>query len=162
MFGYCVCLLLYWWVPAVPGIRRWSTYSYAIYLYHVLGTSATRRTLAAMRFETTPVAFVACLATGLLLPMLIHQMAMRWASTNLLILGLTTYSSVPDSGAHKADRGSTSRAPRSHRRSIGSPATWSMTRWSTAQSYRIQLLELASERLYSFNFALVSESTQLP
>ncbi len=95
MFGYCACLLLYWWVPAVSGIRRWSTYCYSIYLYHVIGTSATRRLLNAIGVETTLVVFIFCLAAGLLFPVLVHRVASRWRVTRLLVLGLRPHGAAP-------------------------------------------------------------------
>jgi peptidoglycan/LPS O-acetylase OafA/YrhL len=71
--GMASALLLLRFVPRVELFDRIGFYSYTIYLWHPLASAGVRRSLVALGVTARPLLFAACLAAGLLLPLLLHR-----------------------------------------------------------------------------------------
>ncbi len=84
--GLCVAALLT--LPVIGWLRWLGAFSLTIYLYHILATSGARRGLSAVGIESPWVQVLVGTALGVLLPVLLHLVALRMAPTRLLVLGL--------------------------------------------------------------------------
>lgn len=86
--GFGVAVLMYFALPGIRGLDRYVLYSFTIYLYHPLGTSANRRFFEAFELNAPVLHFVLGLMTGLMMPILIHILADRWSLGSRVVLGL--------------------------------------------------------------------------
>lgn len=68
-------------------LARIGGYSYAIYLFHILGTAGARMTLMKLGLQNTNVLIVAVFLSGLILPILVHYLADQSKITGFLLLG---------------------------------------------------------------------------
>lgn len=82
------CLLAMFALPRIRMLDRIGALSFTIYLYHVFGTSLTRRLLDFEGMNNIPLQLFVGIALGLILPIAIHKLAERYNLTRLLILGL--------------------------------------------------------------------------
>lgn len=82
------CLVAMFALPHLRLLDRIGALSFTIYLYHVFGTSLTRRLLDFEGMNNIPLQLVVGIAMGLILPIAIHKLAERHNLTRLLILGL--------------------------------------------------------------------------
>ena len=87
-FGMSLCVLLLLWCPRFESSRKIGAFSFTIYLYHVLGTAGMRLALERMGFTSLAVHVPFGVASGILVPVLIHLMAKRHPLTGMIILGL--------------------------------------------------------------------------
>ena len=87
LFGAAFCMLLQrtgWrnlWLEVIGG------YSYAIYLFHMFGVAGFRVMLPKIGVQSPYLMFAPMLAAGLLLPILVQQIASRHPLTQVLLLG---------------------------------------------------------------------------
>lgn len=84
--GACVAGLLL--VPHLRWLAWLGAPSFAIYLYHPLFTSATRRVLEGLGVTDVPLHLVAGMVVGTLGPVVIHVAAMQSGLTRRVVLGL--------------------------------------------------------------------------
>lgn len=70
MIALCLAFARY-----IPGLRRLAPYAFFIYLWHVFGTSGTRRLLEAAGVENVGLHLVAGLLGGVLVPLLLYHLA---------------------------------------------------------------------------------------
>ncbi|MCC7278357.1 MAG: acyltransferase [Chromatiaceae bacterium] len=80
--GLCLSLPIEW-----PWLARIGTYSYAIYLFHVFFTAASRIVLINLGLTMFSVQLVAGLLLGLLGPMVVDMVASRYRWPALLLVG---------------------------------------------------------------------------
>ncbi|WP_083930991.1 acyltransferase family protein [Kaistia granuli] len=106
LFGVSACLFLYLsrieWRP----LEFIGAYSYSIYLFHVFFTAALRRSLGVI-FPgiTSGVFFVSALVAGLFLPIVVHQVLIRWRWTALLFLGISRPKRPPTATGAESENG---------------------------------------------------------
>ena len=75
------------WAP----LARLGYFSFAIYLLHVFATAPTRMLLGRIGIESEPVAFVACLAMGLAIPVIFEVTLGRITWISWTFLGQKPY-----------------------------------------------------------------------
>lgn len=84
--GSAVLLLVVF--PKVPILAKIGVYSYTIYLYHVFGTAGARIALEQAGISSTPVFFIAGLASGIILPIAVHLALRDVPLANRAFLGI--------------------------------------------------------------------------
>lgn len=85
--GIGVIALSALFVPKLMFFDRIAIYSFTIYLYHPLGTSAVRRVMETAGLDGTIIHFCLGLMVGILLPCILHLFAERLEWTRFLLLG---------------------------------------------------------------------------
>ena len=86
-FGLSVCLLAMLYCPRLPLLERLSPYAFTIYLYHIFGTVAGRMMCNAFDIGQIEIRFFVGLAAGLVLPIVMHEIALRSQLTSAALLG---------------------------------------------------------------------------
>ncbi|BCP51879.1 hypothetical protein K32_04960 [Kaistia sp. 32K] len=90
LFGVSACLFLFLTRLEWRPLERIGAYSYTIYLFHVFFTAALRKAFGiAFPGASSGIFFITALAAGLLLPIGLHQLLIRWRWTALLFLGIS-------------------------------------------------------------------------
>ncbi|MBL3560141.1 acyltransferase family protein [Rhodovulum sulfidophilum] len=87
-FGLGIALAMLLLMPRIGWLDALRPFSFTIYLYHVLATSATRRALLALDVTDVWVLFGCGLSTGLLVPVLLHLVIDRIPALRHPVLGL--------------------------------------------------------------------------
>lgn len=87
-FGLGIALAMLLLMPRIGWLDALRPFSFTIYLYHVLATSATRRALLALDVTDVWVLFGCGLSTGLLLPVLLHLVIDRIPLLRQPVLGI--------------------------------------------------------------------------
>ncbi|MBL3568920.1 hypothetical protein BV509_21170 [Rhodovulum sulfidophilum] len=87
-FGLGIALAMLLLMPRIAWLDALRPFSFTIYLYHVLATSATRRALQALEVTDVWVLFACGLTTGLLVPVLLHLAIDRIPALRQPVLGL--------------------------------------------------------------------------
>ena len=85
--GVSLCALCVGLRIDVPWLARIGASSYAIYLFHVFFTAASRIALAKAGLTLLPLQIVAGVALGIAAPMLVEHWAARHGAARLLLLG---------------------------------------------------------------------------
>jgi fucose 4-O-acetylase-like acetyltransferase len=84
-----ICTFLYLVMPVNQALASIGSYSFAIYLFHPLFSSVSRRVLEAFDPATPdPLVFAAGLTLGLGMPVLLQQALKKSSTLNLLLLGV--------------------------------------------------------------------------
>lgn len=99
MFGTSLCTLILFYWPHRALAKPLGRLSFTIYLYHVLGTASMRMLLHTLGVASIPFHVVAGTAAGLLLPIALHLIAIRWPISSQLILGIRQKSPTRPSAA---------------------------------------------------------------
>lgn len=86
--GCCAAMALLALMPRLGWLAMVGQYSYTIYLWHVMFLSAARRGLRGMGVDDIPVLFVASLLSGLILPIVLHRVAVRHHWLSIALLGI--------------------------------------------------------------------------
>ncbi len=87
-YGLSICAFLALTLPKIRMLEWIGPYSFTIYLYHVLATSATRRVLDKLGMEQDLTNYVLGLLAGILGPVLLHMLAMQTPIARRYVLGL--------------------------------------------------------------------------
>ncbi len=106
LVGMSLCLLSLSWGLELAWLARIGRYSYAIYLFHVFFTAATRIGVHRLGIDNMWLDLLAGLLLGLAGPMLLDRVASRFKWPALLLLG-------------KSSKPSTRTAPLAHAASVG-------------------------------------------
>lgn len=85
--GIALCLLCLGSGLVVPWLARIGRHSYAIYLFHVFFTAATRLALDRMQIDFMPIDILTGLFLGLVGPIVIERLVSRYHGPALLLLG---------------------------------------------------------------------------
>lgn len=88
LIGLGVCLAFWLAMPRVGLLVRLAPYTFTIYLYHVLFTSAARRLLSWAGVTELPVLILGGLLAGVVGPMALHAASLRFSLTRRAVLGL--------------------------------------------------------------------------
>lgn len=87
-FGMSLCVFLLLWCPRLENSRKIGVFSFTIYLYHVLGTAGMRLALEKMGIMSIAIHIPFGVASGILVPVLVHLAAKRHPLAALIILGI--------------------------------------------------------------------------
>jgi len=92
LLGYAIgtasCVLAHVALPVVPGVWRLGPFTFSIYLYHVLFTSASRRVLTLLGVDAIWLAVLLGVVAGVAGRLLLHELCQRFAPPRRLVLGL--------------------------------------------------------------------------
>ncbi len=72
----------------IPFIAKLGSYSYAIYLYHLIGTSGIQLLFRQLNIHLDPLIFVAAMTCGVGIPIFLEREVFRHPVTRLIFLGL--------------------------------------------------------------------------
>lgn len=86
--GCAIVLICYLTVPKIRLLEQISVFSFTIYLYHPLGTSASRRALSALGVENDLFVFTSGLLIGVAAPCALHWLLATTPLSARLFLGL--------------------------------------------------------------------------
>lgn len=90
--GLITLLLLF--LPRIGALTGFGSLAFTVYLYHVFGTSGMRHATEAIGIEQTWLVFILCVASGFVIPTIIHLLCSRTAATRKVFLGLRPVRSV--------------------------------------------------------------------
>jgi peptidoglycan/LPS O-acetylase OafA/YrhL len=97
--GISLCALCVGIRVEVPWLARIGASSYAIYLFHVFFTAASRIALAKAGLTPLPLQILAGVVLGVAAPMLVEHWAARYGAARLLLLGQSFRAARPRSRA---------------------------------------------------------------
>jgi peptidoglycan/LPS O-acetylase OafA/YrhL len=98
--GVALCILCLVPQARIGWLMRIGSASYAIYLFHVFFTAATRIALEQVGLAIVPIELIVGVMAGLLGPMAIQRMASRNRWTAMLLLGMSRSRHVQRDGAN--------------------------------------------------------------
>ncbi|MEM9499545.1 MAG: acyltransferase [Pseudomonadota bacterium] len=88
LFSFSGIALLWLLLPPVPVLAGFGSMSFAVFLYHVFGTSGGRRLGHLVGLENEYLLFALSFSGGVIVPVVIYQLVVRTTVPRMLVLGL--------------------------------------------------------------------------